>query len=365
MFGFDTTFIQLGNKNEPLRKRKVYTDCGSFDVNFAQIDVPMSLQRSLIYPQSFIPKEIIDEKFDVIITTQSVAFHTALYIARKQGIPIILRLGNVRANKLIDHLIYGKNYLEIINLYPSIFHILLQIWDSRALIVLDDATKSFLRKLPLFKKPNLIYPTYAALYGDNNYEKSYKIKEVIEKKPYIFSIITMSRTGSNFRLQEVPQFKILYNIARKCPEINIVVAGGTSSEARRKFGLSRIPENLIFAGWISSDNVLKVLYDNASLVVFPIFFKSLSNRLLEALYYGKPILTNTTAKLLHNKLEHLYHVFISDNYIKYPNIVRKLLKTEALLEELALGAKEAYRSFFSARKSGLAMKHVIESVTQT
>jgi len=65
--------------------------------------------------------------------------------------------------------------------------------------------------------------------------------------------------------------------------------------------------------------------------------------LLEALYYGRPILTNSTAKLLHNKLEHLRHVFIFDDYKDYPRIVRVLLKDDSLLEELSLGAKEAYK----------------------
>jgi hypothetical protein len=87
--------------------------------------------------------------------------------------------------------------------------------------------------------------------------------------------------------------------------------------------------------------------------------------LLEALYYGRPILTNSNAKVLHNKLEHLHHVFISDNYVEYPCIIRRLLKNETFLEELASGAKKAYGSFFSARKCGLAMKRVIESVTPT
>jgi hypothetical protein len=54
------------------------------------------------------------------------------------------------------------------------------------LVAVDDATMSFLRKLPLFKKARLIYPTYAALYSNNDYEKSYRIKELIEKKPCIF-----------------------------------------------------------------------------------------------------------------------------------------------------------------------------------
>jgi glycosyltransferase involved in cell wall biosynthesis len=133
----------------------------------------------------------------------------------------------------------------------------------------------------------------------------------------------MIRVGPSYRLQELNLFKILYFNARKCPEVNIVIAGCTSSETRRKFGLFQIPKNLIFVGRISSDNVLKVLYNHASLVVFPIFFRSISNRLIGALYYGKPILTNSFAKLIHNKLD----IFIT--YL-YQTIIQNIL---ALLED--------------------------------
>jgi len=361
MLGYDVTYMHIGGKYEPLHKKVVYTDQGSVKVNFLQINSPMLLQ-SIIHPHNFIPREVIKETFDIIIATPSTPFYIAHYIARIQDTPTVLRIWGIRANKLIDHIIYGKNYLEVLNFCPSILHNLMQIWNSQAVVVMDDSTKSFLKKVPLFKKLNVIYPTYAALYSDNDYEKNREIKKFIEGKQYIFSIITMSRTSHLFSLQELPLFKILYMIAKKCPEIDIIIAGGTSSEAKRKFGLSQIPKNLIFVGWVSSDDVLKVLYEHASLVVAPIFFRSLSNRLLEALYYGRPILTNSIARLLHDKLEHSHHVFVSDNYSEYPSIIIGLLKNEALLEELALGAKEAYSSFFSARKCGLTMKYVIESV---
>ena len=361
--GFNITYMHLGDKNEPLRERNVYTDQGNIKVNFVQIDSPTFFQ-SIIHPQNFIPNKIGEEKFDLVIATPSTPFYIAHYVARKQGIPIVLRVWGIRANKLIDHIIYGKNYSEVLNFYPSILHNLMQIWDSQALVVMDDATKSFLRKLPLFKKLNIIYPTYAALYDENSHDVL-RIKELIKGQNYIFSFVTMSKTGSVFRLEQQQLFKCLYFIARKCPEFNVIIAGGTIEDAKKKFELSSVPKNLKFAGSNLSDNALKILYDHASLVVIPIFFRSLSNRLLGALYYGKPILTNSYAKVLHNKLEHLRHVFISNDYAEYPNIIRKLLKNEAFLEELALGAKKAYSSFFSARKCGLAMKRVIESVIPT
>lgn len=320
-----------------------------------------SLIHAVIHAKEIVKDSLGNIQADLLIANPSVPFYIAHHIAKEQAIPLILRIWGVRANKLIDHIIYGKNYLELVNFYPSIAHNLMQIWASQAVVVMDDATKDFLSKLPLFRKLKVIYPTYAALYDKSSY-KSSRIQELIEERDYVFSFVTMSKTGSVFRLEQQPLFRILYMVAKKCPEINTVIAGGTASEARRKFRLSSLPKNLIFVGGYLSDNALKMLYANASLVVIPIFFKSVSNRLLEALYYGKPILTNSTAKLLHRELKHMRHLFISDNYMNYPNIIRGMLSNDALLEELSLGAKEAYSSFFSARKCGSAMKRVIEAL---
>jgi glycosyltransferase involved in cell wall biosynthesis len=353
MLGYDVTYLHIDNKHEPLHRKVVCTDQGSVEVNSFQINSPTLLQ-SIIHPQNFIPSENVDENFDLIIATTHVPFHIARYVAKKQGIPIVLRVPHVRANKLIDHIIYGKNYQEMLKYYPSTLHNLTQIWNSQALVVMDDATRDFLRKLPLFKKLNMIYPTYAALYGENSRDL-FRIEELTGGRNYIFNILNLIRL-------EQYLIKVLYCIARKSPEIDVIIAGATIEEAKKKFLLPLVPKNLKFVGKVTSDNALKVLYENATLVVIPIFSRALSNRLLEALYYGRPILTNIYAKLIFKKLEHLHHIFISDNYAEYPSIIRKLFKNEALLEELALGAKKAYNSFFSARKCGFAMKRVIERI---
>jgi glycosyltransferase involved in cell wall biosynthesis len=353
----DVTYMHVGDRNEPLEERNVFTDQGAIKVNFVQINSPRLFQ-SVMYPQSFIPSEIAEKKFDVVIANPSVPFYIARYIAKKQGIPIVLRVWGIRANKLIDHIVYGKNYSEVLNFYVSIPHNLMQIWSSQALVVMDDSTKSFLKKLHLCKKINVIYPTYAALYEEKG---QVEVEELIKRQNYIFSFVTMHKTGSVFRLEQ-RLFQILNFISIRYPEVDVIIAGGTLEEAKKKFRLVAPPKNLKFAGNNLSDNALKTLYEHARLVVVPVFSRSISNRLLEALYYGRPILTNSIAKLLHNKLEHIRHVFISDNYVEYPNLIRRMLKNEALLEGLASGAKKAYSSFFSEIRCGLAMKRVIEGI---
>ncbi|MEM4004538.1 MAG: glycosyltransferase [Desulfurococcaceae archaeon] len=363
LFGHDVVYVHVSDKYRPFMAEKVYTDAGSKDVFISWIKAS-TLLNTVLFSEYLIPPEIEGQQFDIVLTTPSTPFYIAHHIARKLDIPLILRVWGIRANKLIDHVVYGKNYLEVLNFYPSILHNLVQIWSSQALVVLDDSTANFLRRLPVFKKLEVVYPTYAALYDNGRVNENPEIEKIIEEQDYIFSIVTVGRTESLFKLQEYPLFRILYMIAKKCPEVNVVIAGSTAIEAKRKLGFFKCPQNLIFVGWVSSDDILKTLYEYASLVVIPVFFRSVSNRLLEALFYGKPILTNTTASLIYNKLKHLHHMFISDNYLEYPSIVRRLLKDDALLQELASGAKEAYSSFFSARKCGLAMKHIIESLVR-
>ncbi len=355
--GYNVIYAHIGTRYTALNRINVYTDIGSTSMPVCEArNIPLSW--AFISPERFIKAFVPEFQYDVVIVNPSVPFYLGRAVAKKQSIPLVLRVWGIRANKLIEHVAYGKNYLEFLDFYPSVMHNLLQILNSQAVVAMDDSTADFLHKFYLYRRLSIIYPTYAALY-DINARTSSKVEELIENRDYIFSFVTMSKTGSVLRLEQ-PLFKILYLIARRCPEINVVIAGGTAEEARRKFKLQSLPNNLLFAGKGLSDNELKKLYQHASLVVIPVFFKSVSNRLLEALFYGKPILTNSIASQLHNKLKN--SVLISDNYSDYPNIVKKLFKDSSLLQELALRAKETYSSFFSARKCGLAMGSVIESL---
>jgi hypothetical protein len=120
------------------------------------------------------------------------------------------------------------------------------------------------------------------------------LPEITQTEGYILGIVTMSKTGPVFKLEQQPLFKILYVIAKKLKDISVIVCCGTREEAIRKFKVDP-PKNMKFIPSGVPDDILKLLYEESSLVVIPVFFKSVSNRLLEALFYKKPILTNSTA----------------------------------------------------------------------
>jgi hypothetical protein len=103
---------------------------------------------------------------DAVISTPSVPYYIGKYLASLNDVPPILRVWGVRANKLVEHIVYGKNYLEIIGFIPSVIHVLNQVYGSRIVITLDNSTLKFIKSLTLtrLKGMKLIYPTYAALY---------------------------------------------------------------------------------------------------------------------------------------------------------------------------------------------------------
>jgi glycosyltransferase involved in cell wall biosynthesis len=356
-------YLHLGRQQLSTIAQNVVIDSGSSKVDVTRIMNP-SLGESVFSPSAVLPTMIKESQFDVVITNSLVPFYLARYLARRMNVPLILRIWGIRAAKML-----GYNAREIALFFPSTIHNSIQFAFASSLVTLDRHTHDFARRISGPHRPILIYPTYAALYDQTLYDQYSQPEnpvqiEKLEENGYVFGIVSLDRIGSNLDRQERPLMKLLFQIAKKSPWVRVVVLGGTETEAKKLFGLRTIPENLKFLGRIYSDVSLQWLYHKARLVVVPLFFKSVSNRLLEALYYGKPILTNHTAKILYPELVHLDHLFMSDSYCQYPEMVRKLLKDDANLESLSKGAIAAYRDFFSAAECGKKMEVVIRSLVR-
>jgi glycosyltransferase involved in cell wall biosynthesis len=155
---------------------------------------------------------------------------------------------------------------------------------------------------------------------------------------------------------------ILYTIAKYNPEVNVVVLGSNEVEARESIGKTSLPPNMKFLGFIYDDMLIEHIYEYSSLVISPVFFRAVSNRILEALFYGKPILTNSYIREIFPELKHGISVYISDRYEKYPHIVRSLLNSSNTLEGLTEGAKKAWKELFSGRNFGSKIEVVLKNL---
>jgi hypothetical protein len=362
LLGYDVIYFHIGSKFKPLSWVKTYLDYACLKVK--TLEIPHStLFQALLHEKSLIPEAILQYNPDVVISTPSVPYYIGKYLAKLSDAPLILRVWGVRANKLVEHIVYGKNYFEIIGFIPSIIHMLNQVYGSRIVITLDNSTMKFIKSLARLKRVKLIYPTYAALY---EYERAFThsslettLPEVIQTEGYILGMVTMSKTGPVFKLEQQPLFNILYRIAKKLKDVNVIICCGTREEAVRKFKV-KPPKNMEFIPSGVPDDVLKLLYEKSLLVVIPVFFKSVSNRLLEALFYKKPILTNSIALELHPELRDC--VIVSNNYDRYPEIIRKLLKQDNILDELKQRVKTIWDKFFGSKVQAREMLKVIREV---
>ena len=66
-------------------------------------------------------------------------------------------------------------------------------------------------------------------------------------------------------------------------------------------------------------------------------------------------MTSEVVKLIHPELVHGRHVYVSNWDYIIDNVIR-VARNEALLHELASGAKEAYNAFFSTKINSIFVK---------
>jgi len=270
---------------------------------------------------------------------------------------VVLRLWSIRAAKLRDNLRFGA-YEDIMLFMPSVIANMYYILKSTYSIVVDHATYTFAKRFYPFVKDRIakVYPPYG--YRPGKDETSWKIPEIIDRGNYILGFTALGKTGSYLKFEAKPHAIVLYLLAKRTG-LDVVLAGSSYADWKRVFPHLEPPKNLYIIGKGFSDNVIARIYRDASLVVVPITNRSISNRLLEALFYGKPIVTSEIVKLLHPELEHGKHVFIS-TWDTIVEDVTKILKDEKILKSLEQGAQQAYSKYFSTRHNVMILRRLLK-----
>jgi glycosyltransferase involved in cell wall biosynthesis len=269
---------------------------------------------------------------------------------------IVLRLWSIRAAKLRDNLRFGA-YEDILLFVPSTLANMYYILKSVYSMAVDHATHVFATKIYQFVKDRIakVYPPYGYIPGKD--ETNWEIPEIIDKGGYILGFAVLGKTGPYLKFEAKPHAATLYLLAKKTG-VDVVLAGSTYDDWRHVFPNIESPRNLHIIGKGFPDNIIAKIYSNAHLVIAPITNRNISNRLLEALFYGKPIVTSEVVKLIHPELEHKKHLFISPWDAIVDDTI-KLLKNEDLLKHLEQGAREAYARYFSTRRNLMFLKRLL------
>jgi len=367
--GFEVEYFAIGYVpsfplNSGTKELTVSTNAGDFTIPVTVIS-QLSLPRTIngILPSICRQFRLEEESFDLIMATPGTPWWVGYHLAMRIQAPLALRLWGFKALKIKSCLSF-RDYVGVATLFvPSVIHCTLECALSKAVISIDYNTWSTLQKWMFWnrEKTSLAYPNFAILKSENRKGKgsiNKLLSNILEDSDYILSICSVSYKNAN--AAENFLFNTLVRIAKQNPKLVVVIVGTSTLDLQRSSLLNHVPNNLLCLGRIYSDSFLEYLYKKAKLVVAPVFWGTTSNRLIEAFYYGKPILTNTMAKHLFPELKHKKNAYFSDRYDKYGQIVNMLCNSSDLLKELELGSINASQTLFSTRMVGHILKNIIE-----
>ncbi|MEM0051312.1 MAG: glycosyltransferase [Desulfurococcaceae archaeon] len=330
----------------------VELDSGTVGLKF--IELPVNFYRS----KEFVEKiSNIIEEFDVVVSTPlSVLTKFPINKPRK---PLVLRFYSAGVFDKVNELKTLRIFFEMPLSYIRINR---QALLSTLLVAHSNYVAKFLKERLVLRRPvNFVYPTYAKVFFHNeDHVKNDAIKGILEdasKKRIVLGIAQLWRPGFSRKIDE-KVVKILYYIAKENPKVNVVILGSNDYEVKAVLRRD-LPQNLISLGLITHDTVIEHVYRLSDLVVVPVRFKSVSMRLLEALFYGKAILTTSATREMFPDLINLYHVYISDDFHSYPYIIDSLFARD-LINVLEEGAKKAWKKFFSESAFRIKMDKIVE-----
>jgi len=359
--GFIASLSELGEVDVVVLGSKIHakrfsiaSDNGVHVVNLYEIPcvgVPLRFEFCAKIISTFVGSRV----YDAVFATPRLPILVARHL--KASETIVLRLWGIRAAKLRDNLRFGA-YEDIPLFIPSTVANAYYILSSTYSITVDHATYSFAKKIYPFAEDKIInvYPPYGFIHSKSELNREFPI--IIDKGSYILGFTSLVGPVPNIKFEARPHAIVLYLLAKKT-RTDVVLAGSSYDDWRRALPDLEPPKNLHIIGRGFSDNAIARLYRGASLVVIPVTNRNISNRLLEGLFYGKPIITSEIVKLVHPELKHGKHVFIST----WDTIVEdslKILKDEGLLKSLEQGAREAYNTYFSTRRNITILRKLLE-----
>ena len=344
-----------------------------FDEGITQVsivEVPLNYgARPLIKELS---SHVVDNS-DAVILTSGIpwksTFEIYAHIRRYINAPVVTRFWSIRAFKLIDNVMHGS-YRDIALFIPSLMINYFKHIFSDAVIYEDN----YLYEIGKYMAPHIprakAYPTPGIPKDSINDidENAYGIVDDIINQygGYVLASTILIKAFDVEKYEAVPHALLLYGIARRNPEIPIIVFGSTMDEFKRAFpGLTnKIPQNLIFIGKGLSNEFIKYLYQKATAVVVYISNRSVSNRFLETIYFGKPVIFNSTALKLYPEISNAIDLksALANNLNEYSSKVKTIFESDELRKEISNQIRKTYELLFSSRKNIKVLNSLIEDV---
>ncbi|MEM3906076.1 MAG: glycosyltransferase [Nitrososphaerota archaeon] len=339
----------------------VYEEVLEVDGNI--VKVPMIKLRGALTYETLLARLLLDFEIESIIALPRKPYMLAYKASRRLKVPLIARFWSIRALKLINNLKYGA-YGDLMLFMPSLALNLTEVLLANGTMVTDNVMYYSLRNLGLNKLKPIVKINPPAGFSPSGRLDHNLVELVKDSEPYIIGMTVLSKRGAYLKVEAKPSALLFYYLAKKVPQINFLIGGSTSEEFAKVFTYLRdkIPKNLIFLGRGFTDDTLKYLYQNSIAAITYVSFRSISNRLLEAIALNTPVITNPLALTLHPELAG--SVIVAHNARNYEENVKKLIRESGVREEFREIVKKAYARYFSPKLNYTLTLKIISLVKQ-
>jgi len=321
-------------------------------IRFANFRVTVSKNTTLMRTRGLwknvLPQVLksVDLTPELVVGEGNASHYFTRPLCQTLGIPNVLRLHSIRGWYAPIIAKCSGEFTEVFKAPLSILHTVVLAHLSDHVITITEVERKALQKF-MVKSVSTIEPTYVRKTQITEPKLLNKISFDIDKitaRPFVLYVgrVTARKTPSAMAL------KLLLKVASLTPEVQFLVVGSNTDQIRAILGVSLNGlKNVLALGYIN-DYALEALYKKASIVLLPLpFLTGVSLRLIEALAYGKVIITTTIVASKLRNLRNGKHIIVEDNIKLYRDWIHNLINREECRKSLEDNAKQYFKTELS------------------
>jgi len=345
-FGYEKKLRQWKFTTQILNDDEIDLDC-------LTIPHPSPLSRRRLH------KDIVEElmAYDpqvVLIEGNRESGGNGLPLAKSLKIPAITTIHSIRglwAKDIAKHMMPFDSQKAIQELIKSLF--------SQSRIIRDVLSSDYTLTLNAFEEQYLkrfnanvttVAPTYVATISE---ELTTWCRDAeVDDERYVVTVLYPREWDS---IRQIIGLKVIHYVSKKNRDVKFVIIGATDRDFKDILGL-KPRDNIIFLNGLSDLAFYKII-QNATMVLLPlVWLTGTSMRLVEALYFGKPVITTSAVASRLSNLVNGVNCIIEDNFKNYPSHVNKILNDDSTRYEISKNARAYFDATLGYKKTGL--KHL-------
>lgn len=338
--------------NQPRGSYRVTVFDGSKKANISIMDIPVKRTPSYRHFEfanlsSTIFQTVRDDEFDIIICEKKYLYILCLRLSKLLKCPWVIRVDAFRSLYAKQRFSWKRDRKELFRASAAKMMYIWSTFRADLGICVSKILENWLRSQHIHNICT-IEPTYLTIPNNVPCEK---MNEILELLPQEFILY-------------IGKPKLLTAMALRTSDIGYAAIGISYGDLRavaQRYNI-KVPSNITCLNLIE-DSLLARVYKSAKLVLIPRpFLSGVSMASIEALNYGKPIITNKPTASALRGFAASGATIVENGFIKWPMLVKKLYHNENLRANMEDAARDYFNLNLSPKIHASRMEAVLKHV---